>query len=86
MIRHGACGMSWTGAGTSHCSGCHETFTSLAAFDRHRRNFRCIPPAALRMVPHQRAWGIVWSLPVRPENKARLDALRAARGARKAGG
>lgn len=32
------CGVIWrqSGNATGHCSGCHATFDSLAAFDRHR--------------------------------------------------
>lgn len=30
------CGRRWTGFKTAHCTGCHETFTTVANFDRHR--------------------------------------------------
>ena len=33
---HAKCGQWWTGTLTSHCSGCCETFSGLAAFDAHR--------------------------------------------------
>lgn len=32
----GRCGQRWGGTLTAHCSGCHQTFTGLTAFDRHR--------------------------------------------------
>lgn len=35
-IFHAKCGKWWTGTLTSHCSGCCETFSGLAAFDAHR--------------------------------------------------
>ena len=46
MASHGACGKSWHQSGnrTSHCGGCHETFASLAVFDSHRRDGKCLAP------------------------------------------
>jgi hypothetical protein len=48
------CGVIWHQSGnrTGHCSGCHRTFDSLSAFDRHRRDDakgvrRCLDPAGL---------------------------------------
>ena len=32
----GKCVARWGGQSTSHCSGCHRTFSSLSAFDKHR--------------------------------------------------
>jgi hypothetical protein len=31
-----ACGRRWTGRAPCHCSGCHQTFTGITAFDMHR--------------------------------------------------
>lgn len=49
----GGCEVRWhqRGNSTGHCSGCHRTFDSLAAFDRHQtirhgRNL-CHDPAAV---------------------------------------
>jgi hypothetical protein len=39
-----ACGRRWTGLKACHCSACHVTFTSLTAFDIHRRNSICFDP------------------------------------------
>lgn len=38
IVAHGACGVKWTQVAnrTGHCSGCHLTFSSLRAFDRHQ--------------------------------------------------
>jgi hypothetical protein len=38
IVSHGACGVKWTQVAnsTSHCSGCHETFSSLENFDAHQ--------------------------------------------------
>lgn len=30
------CGTRWGGLNTAHCAACHQTFTSVAAFDTHR--------------------------------------------------
>ena len=45
---HG-CGARWHQAGnrTSHCAGCHRTFSSTSTFDAHRRDMRCVDPATL---------------------------------------
>ena len=51
---HGECGKAWLQVGnrTSHCSGCHETFSSLRAFDMHQRikdgKNVCLPPASTK--------------------------------------
>lgn len=46
----------------SHCAACHETFTSLTAFDRHQRHGHCTPPASTGLVQHANGR---WSLPGR---------------------
>jgi hypothetical protein len=49
----GTCHSWWTGQLTSHCSGCHRTFTGLTAFDAHRDGNHangtrhCVDPATL---------------------------------------
>ena len=54
LTYHGACGKSWLQVGnrTSHCGGCHLTFSSSHAFDMHQRmdNGRsvCLSPLALK--------------------------------------
>lgn len=30
------CPARWGGTKTAHCSGCHQTFTAMGAFDKHR--------------------------------------------------
>lgn len=32
----GGCDSRWGGLLTSHCTGCHQTFSGLTAFDKHR--------------------------------------------------
>ena len=34
---------------TSHCGACHETFSTVRNFDRHRVNFQCVDPATKGM-------------------------------------
>lgn len=43
------CGIIWHQAGnrTGHCSACHRTFDSAAAFDRHRRDGACLDTLTL---------------------------------------
>jgi hypothetical protein len=66
LHRH-ACGAHWSGTRTAHCGGCHWTFTSLSAFDKHQRsvNYRtvCLDPVEAGLVPHAKSWGTVWGLP-----------------------
>jgi hypothetical protein len=50
---HGACGQWWRQVGnqTGHCAGCHRTFASGRAFDRHHRIIEgrsvCVEPESL---------------------------------------
>jgi len=60
----------WTGLGTTHCSGCHRTFTGVTAFDIHRRGGQCHDPATVldrngepRLVPVTRRYWIGWGQP-----------------------
>jgi hypothetical protein len=41
--RCGKCLREWSPLGQAHCATCHEHFNSDHAFDRHRRDFECIP-------------------------------------------
>jgi hypothetical protein len=62
-IFHGQCGQWWTGAERSHASCCHRTFSSLSAFDRHRKGGRCNDPAAVGLVPREKPFGTLWGWP-----------------------
>lgn len=62
----GRCSNRWGGLRTAHCSGCHLTFTSLSAFDKHRDGSHanstrhCVPPKTVGLVDAGRAypcWG-----------------------------
>ncbi|MFJ4808529.1 FDXHR family putative zinc-binding protein [Streptomyces longwoodensis] len=61
-IWHG-CGNWWTGEERSHCGGCHQTFTSLTSFERHRKGLRCNPPQEVGLVARQKPYGTLWGLP-----------------------
>lgn len=41
----GGCAATWTGLKVCHCAGCHETFSVVSWFDRHRVRGKCINPA-----------------------------------------
>lgn len=63
MIRHGACGRTWTGRDRNHCGGCHQTFATLAAFDRHHRGRRCLSPAEAGLDALATEHGPLWHVP-----------------------
>lgn len=56
------CQKWWGGLNTGHCTGCHQTFTGITAFDRHRtgshaRDTRtCLDPAEVGLVESDRAY------------------------------
>lgn len=68
-IRHGKCGKWWTGAQRAHCGACHETFSSLGAFDRHQTWPRgssgsgCRRPGEVGLTSSARPFGELWSYP-----------------------
>jgi hypothetical protein len=47
------CGSTWTALGAAHCAaeGCHQTFSAVSLFDRHRYVTRdhggCVAPAEM---------------------------------------
>lgn len=41
------CGKGWNGYNTCHCTTCHETFTGIAGFDKHRLAGKCLDPATM---------------------------------------
>jgi hypothetical protein len=69
------CGARWGGLRTAHCDACHETFTVVAAFDKHRagshtdRGRRCIDPAAVGLLDAGRAYRC-WGFPGPGEDEA----------------
>ncbi|WP_442407232.1 FDXHR family putative zinc-binding protein [Mycobacterium sp.] len=60
------CGGRWGGLKTCHCTVCHDTFTTVTGFDRHRAGSfepderHCRHPSALGLVDAGRScscWG-----------------------------
>jgi hypothetical protein len=66
------CPARWGGLKTAHCDACGETFTVVAAFDKHRvgshthDSRRCVHPAAVGLVYAGRAYRC-WGFPGRGE-------------------
>lgn len=62
------------GGKAAHCTVCHETFTTAANFDRHRRGQAatrvCLDPASVGLVRVQRKGFPAWSMPGREEEVA----------------
>lgn len=62
------CDAQWGGLSTCHCSVCHEAFTSIHAFDKHRtgshsRSTRaCLPPGDVGLIHADRAYPC-WRMP-----------------------
>jgi hypothetical protein len=77
-IVHGACGSWWTGAERSHCGSCHLTYSSLTAFDRHRKAGQCQPPASVGLVPRVKPYGTLWGFPAPEGGYAALHSAPAA--------
>jgi hypothetical protein len=61
------CGARWSGYSTSHCRGCHRTFTAVGPFDAHRVKGVCKDPAELGMVLADGRAYEAWRLPDREE-------------------
>ncbi|WP_256988152.1 hypothetical protein [Streptomyces sp. BR123] len=65
-----SCGAWWTGLTRSHCAapGCHRTFSSESAADRHRQgrfgiDRHCVDPATVGLVPVEKRYGVMWQTP-----------------------
>lgn len=74
----------WRGLKTAHCAACGETFTTVAAFDKHRAGSHtldrdCLDPATVGLVDVGGAYPC-WGSPGRAE-----DGAESVRGARLAG-
>jgi len=66
MIRVNCCSAGFSGLKTAHCTGCHATFSTASAFDKHRAGSHtqdtrhCLPPESVGLVSANRAypcWG-----------------------------
>lgn len=63
------CGRHWTGLAQAHCAatGCHQHFSTVANFDRHRPGGHCQPPGDVHgrdgqplLKPVVNRFGITW--------------------------
>lgn len=52
----GKCKERWTGSRKAHCTGCCRTFKSVSAFDRHRRDMKCLNPEDCGMTMKDGVW------------------------------
>lgn len=58
------CPTRWTGLKISHCGSCHQTFSSVRHFDRHRRDGRCLDPESVGLTIGGRGyWSTGWPTP-----------------------
>ena len=68
------CPARWGGLKGARCNACHETFTVVAAFDRHRAGSptfddrHCLDPATIGLVDVGRAYPC-WGFPGRREGE-----------------
>lgn len=74
VIRHGPCGLWWTGRDRNHCGSCHETISSLSGFDAHQPDGKCVPPGSVGLVARPQPWGVLWVWPGDTEALARRKA------------
>lgn len=64
MLNTHSCGARWGGAGRSHCGGCHRTFSSDSAWQRHRRDLRCRAPEDSGLIARENRYGgVLWGWP-----------------------
>lgn len=57
MANCNGCTQTWTGLKYAHCASCHETFSTVGNFDRHRRSGVCISPQGCGMTrTHTSVW------------------------------
>lgn len=57
------CTNRWTGMKMAHCPSCHETFSTPANFDRHRKNGKCVEPTSVGLEKGSRdTWRIPFEL------------------------
>lgn len=58
----------------AHCAAtCHQTFSGVGGFDRHRRAGICLDPATLGMSKNGKG---IWRTPMTAEQAEKLQHLR----------
>lgn len=60
----GGCALRWGGSRTAHCAadGCHQTFTGLSTFNKHRSRGKCMLPLRAGLVDAGRSYSC-WGSP-----------------------
>jgi hypothetical protein len=89
MIASCRCGARWQqiGNATGHCAGCHNTFSSLAAFDAHFHGVSCVNPALVTRDTGEPMFvaetggaqpydGVIWRLVPTQKQREALERLR----------
>lgn len=63
---------------TAHCGTCHNTFTGVTAFDRHRRGGTCLDPSSVGMIDKRSygCWGFDEDRPERSYPPTRDETWR----------
>lgn len=61
------CGRNWTGLAQAHCTVCHEHFSTVGNFDKHRGTGTCQHPADVAtrrgepvLKPVSNRFGVTW--------------------------
>lgn len=80
FIVHAKCGKKWTGLGKHHCSACHQTFSSIGSFTKHRvfdkfGEWHCADPEEVGLVDSGYDY-VCWRLPVDESNAEWFKKLR----------
>lgn len=47
MFSCSGCSNKWGGMAQAHCASCHELFSGVTAFDRHRSKGKCLAPGSM---------------------------------------
>lgn len=70
MYSCSGCDNKWGGLAQAHCSVCHELFSGVTAFDRHRSRGHCLDPRKMKntddeLIFELRTNGVapVWAFP-----------------------
>ena len=75
------CDARWSGLKTAHCTGCHDTFTVVSAFDKHRSGSHandtrhCVNPETVGLVDAGRAYQC-WGFPGRDDDEPAINDTR----------
>lgn len=59
------CGRRWTGLNECHCRRCHAHFSTVANFDAHLVDGKCVPPleakiGGVNLKAKDTVWGVIY--------------------------